>query len=116
MWIALLVIIVGMVMMAIEALRPAQSWPGVAGWWLRAAALNGIQVASVFLAGYVWNGWMERHRPWNADVLGVVGGGIVGYLAITFVYYWWHRWRHAFPFLWRWFHQVHHSPQRIEVI
>jgi sterol desaturase/sphingolipid hydroxylase (fatty acid hydroxylase superfamily) len=46
----------------------------------------------------------------------VTGGAIVGYLAITFVFYWWHRWRHEFSFLWRWFHQVHHSPQRIEVI
>src|SRR5262249_59117185 len=38
------------------------------------------------------------------------------YLVITFIYYWWHRWRHEVDFLWRWLHQVHHSPQRIEVI
>ena len=30
--------------------------------------------------------------------------------------YWWHRWRHESSFLWRWFHQLHHSPQRIEVV
>src|SRR5262249_39822873 len=30
--------------------------------------------------------------------------------------YWWHRWRHEVDFLWRWLHQVHHSPQRIEII
>jgi sterol desaturase/sphingolipid hydroxylase (fatty acid hydroxylase superfamily) len=59
---------------------------------------------------------MVRHRPWSADRLGLVGGALVGYLAITFVYYWWHRWRHEVPFLWRWLHQLHHSPQRIEVI
>jgi len=46
----------------------------------------------------------------------VRGGALVGYLAITFVYYWWHRWRHEVSFLWHWFHQVHHSPQRIEII
>ena len=57
-----------------------------------------------------------RHRPWSADALGEVRGAIVGYLAITFVYYWWHRWRHSIRLLWRWFHQVHHSPQRIEII
>jgi sterol desaturase/sphingolipid hydroxylase (fatty acid hydroxylase superfamily) len=45
-----------------------------------------------------------------------VGGAAVGYVAITFVYYWWHRWRHKSSFLWRVFHQVHHSPQRIEII
>ena len=49
-------------------------------------------------------------------MLGRTGGAIVGYLVITFVYYWWHRARHEVPILWRCFHQVHHSPQRIEII
>lgn len=48
------------------------------------------------------------HGPWS--------GVAIGYLAITFVYYWWHRARHENRFLWRWLHQVHHSPARIEVI
>ena len=59
---------------------------------------------------------MAGRRPWSADALGPVGGVVVGYVAITFVYYWWHRWRHESPFLWRVFHQVHHSPQRIEIV
>jgi sterol desaturase/sphingolipid hydroxylase (fatty acid hydroxylase superfamily) len=116
MGIALLVLVVGFVMMGVEAWRPGQMWPRVAGWWARAIALNGVQVAAVFLAGKAWNGWMLRHRSWSAEGLGVVAGGILGYLAITFVYYWWHRWRHDLPLLWRWFHQVHHSPQRIEIV
>jgi len=33
----------------------------------------------------------------------------------TFVFYWWHRLRHANGF-WQVFHQVHHSPTRIEVL
>jgi len=36
-------------------------------------------------------------------------------VAITFVFYWWHRARHEVPLLWRWLHQVHHSAARIEV-
>ena len=59
---------------------------------------------------------MRERRLWSADALGVTWGAIVGYVAITFIYYWWHRWRHSSPLLWRLFHQVHHSPQRIEVI
>jgi sterol desaturase/sphingolipid hydroxylase (fatty acid hydroxylase superfamily) len=70
----------------------------------------------VYLAGVAWDGWMLSRRPWQATALGPIWGAIAGYLAITFVFYWWHRWRHEFSFLWRWFHQVHHSPQRIEVI
>lgn len=32
------------------------------------------------------------------------------------VFYWWHRWRHESDVLWVGFHQIHHSPQRIEAI
>src|SRR5207247_8035641 len=41
--------------------------------------------------------------------------GFVGWLVGTFVFYWWHRIRHANGF-WQVFHQVHHSPTRIEVL
>jgi sterol desaturase/sphingolipid hydroxylase (fatty acid hydroxylase superfamily) len=114
--VTLIVVGVAVLMIACEAACPGRTWPQVAGWWLRAALLNAIQVGIVFLAGVAWDGWMVQHRPWPADRLGVAGGGLVGYLAITFVFYWWHRWRHEVDFLWRWFHQVHHSPQRIEII
>ena len=41
---------------------------------------------------------------------------MVAYFIATFVFYWWHRSRHEVQFLWRGFHQIHHSPQRLEVI
>jgi len=110
------VLAVAVVMMAWEMLRPGRQWPHVAGWWARAALLNGVQVASVFLIGALLDDWLAEHRPWSADALGVSVGALAGYLAITFFYYWWHRWRHESSFLWRWLHQVHHSPQRIEII
>jgi sterol desaturase/sphingolipid hydroxylase (fatty acid hydroxylase superfamily) len=106
----------GLLMFACEAVHPGRRWPHVAGWWLRGALLNGAQVGVVLLAGFAWDGWMVRHRPWSVDALGPVGGALLGYLVITFVYYWWHRWRHYSDFLWRWLHQLHHTPQRIEVL
>ena len=116
MFVTFVVLALGLVMMLVERLKPGRAFPTVATWWTRAIALNAVQVGMVFLAGYTWNGWMVRHRPWSADRLGLYGGALVGYVVITFIYYWWHRWRHQVGFLWRWFHQVHHSPQRIEII
>jgi sterol desaturase/sphingolipid hydroxylase (fatty acid hydroxylase superfamily) len=103
-------------MLAVERSRPGRVWPAVPAFLARAIALNLVQVGAVFLAGWTWDRWMVRVRPWSADALGFAGGAVVGYVVITFVYYWWHRARHAIPFLWRWFHQIHHSPSRIEVI
>ena len=116
MWIASIVLLAAVAMIAVEAALPGRSWPQVRGWWARAIALNAVQLGIVWLAGAAWDGWMLRHRLWSAEPLGVAGGALAGYLVITFIYYWWHRWRHEMGFLWRWFHQVHHSPQRIEVI
>jgi sterol desaturase/sphingolipid hydroxylase (fatty acid hydroxylase superfamily) len=112
----LIVVAAAAAMILVEWLRPGRAWPAVDRWWLHAAALNSVQVGFVFLGGRAWDRWFAAHRLWNGDRLGVTGGALVGYVVITFVYYWWHRWRHEVHFLWRWFHQVHHSPQRIEVI
>ncbi len=114
--IPLIVFGTGMVMMVAEVVHPGRSWQQVAGWWIRAALHNGLQGVMVLVAGLTWDRWLMEHRLWSADALGITGGALVGYLVLTFVYYWWHRWRHEVSFLWRWFHQVHHSPQRIEVI
>ncbi len=103
-------------MFAVERFAPGRRWARVEGWWPRAIALNLVQVGVAWLAALTWDGWMAAQRPWSADELGVTGGAIVGYLAITFLYYWWHRARHRSAFLWRWIHQLHHSPSRIEII
>lgn len=110
------VIAVAIIMITVEIMRPGRSWPKVAGWWTRAALLNLCQVGIAYGAAFVWDGWMLRHRPWSADALGVTGGALAGYFVLTFFYYWWHYGRHRSEFLWRWLHQVHHSPKRIEII
>ena len=103
-------------MMVAERVWPGRVWPKVQGWWPRALLLNGAQAGSIYVAGLSYDVWLGAHRPWSASALGVGGGAAVGYVVHTFVYYWWHRGRHSIGFLWRWVHQVHHSPQRIEVI
>jgi sterol desaturase/sphingolipid hydroxylase (fatty acid hydroxylase superfamily) len=111
-----IVLAVAVVMIAVELAAPGRRWPAVAGWWTRAIALNAVQAGIAFLAGTTWDGWMERHRLFSAEALGTAGGAITGYLVITFVYYWWHRARHESDLLWRWLHQLHHSPRRIEIV
>lgn len=103
-------------MIAVEALAPGRRWPSVPRWLPRALLVNSVQAGAVFLAGLTWDRWFPQLRLWDASGLGVWAGAAAGYLVHTFVYYWWHRVRHEVAFLWRWVHQVHHSPQRIEVV
>ncbi|MFY9345265.1 MAG: sterol desaturase family protein [Planctomycetota bacterium] len=103
-------------MIVAESFAGARRWPHVAGWWARALLLNSVQVGVAAAAGLTWERWTAGLRPWSIEGLPLPVQVALGYVAITFVYYWWHRWRHEVPLLWRCVHQVHHSPARIEVI
>jgi sterol desaturase/sphingolipid hydroxylase (fatty acid hydroxylase superfamily) len=37
---------------------------------------------------------------------------VLALIILDFFQYWWHRWSHEVPFLWR-FHATHHSPKRL---
>jgi sterol desaturase/sphingolipid hydroxylase (fatty acid hydroxylase superfamily) len=110
-----IVALAAVAMFAVERLVPGTRLPRVSGWAARVVALNALQVGIVFLGAATWDRWLPQWRLVDGAVLGPVGGVVVGYVATTFVFYWWHRARHEVPFLWRHLHQVHHSPARIEV-
>lgn len=100
-----------------ERILPGRELPEASGWYARAAFLNVCQVGIVLLAGVAWDRWCHR---WS--LLHISGSmpsileGLLGWFIGTFLFYWWHRVRHDVDFLWRIFHQVHHSPARIEIL
>lgn len=112
----IVVALAALAMFGIERLRPGVQPVVVRGWWWRVVLLNAIQVGVVFVGALTWDRWLPQWRLMDGSVFGTWGGAAIGYLAVTFVYYGWHRARHEVPLLWRWLHQVHHSPQRLEVV
>lgn len=112
-----LIIAAGLFLMALERLFPARSLPKVSGWWLRVTIINTMQAGVVILAGLSWELWLQSDSLFHlSDRLGTAGSAFLAYLVVTFIYYFWHRWRHDIDFLWNVFHQLHHSPQRLETI
>lgn len=99
-----------------ERVWPGRRWPVRPLWIVRALAFNSAQVLVVVLGTLTWDRLLPGLTLWSIADAGLFGGALMGYLAITFVYYWWHRARHQLPFLWRMLHQVHHSPQRLELL
>jgi sterol desaturase/sphingolipid hydroxylase (fatty acid hydroxylase superfamily) len=101
-----------------ERIFPDQELPRTRAWWPRVIALNVAQLGMVLLAGFSWDRWLASvsifalHK-WH---LGATLEGLLGYFVATFVYYWWHRLRHDWNFLWLLCHQMHHSPARIETV
>jgi sterol desaturase/sphingolipid hydroxylase (fatty acid hydroxylase superfamily) len=101
----------------LERIVPGWKLAKVRGWETRVLAVNFVQLGVVTLAGYTWERWCSGISIFHlSNFVNPYLGGFIAYFIATFVFYWWHRWRHRVDFLWTHFHQIHHSPQRIEVI
>jgi sterol desaturase/sphingolipid hydroxylase (fatty acid hydroxylase superfamily) len=101
----------------LERIAPGWPLPQVGTWPLRVLLINGIQIFIVLLAGLTWERWFSSVSIFHlSQHVSPAVGGLVAYFIATFIFYWWHRWRHEIHFLWLGFHQIHHSPQRLEVI
>ncbi|AUD01231.1 sterol desaturase family protein [Spirosoma pollinicola] len=101
----------------LERLTPGWKLPNVPTWTIRVLAINFVQLIIVVLAGFTWEKWLSAYSVFHLSAYtGNIGGGCIAYVIATFIFYWWHRWRHTVDFLWTHFHQIHHSPQRLEVI
>lgn len=114
MFTVMLVVLIAAAMILIERLRPGVEQPRVRGWITRLILLNAVQVGAVFLGAHTWDRWFPGHGLLPGHRLPGWAGVLLGYVGITFVFYWWHRARHEVPLLWRWLHQIHHSPVRVE--
>jgi sterol desaturase/sphingolipid hydroxylase (fatty acid hydroxylase superfamily) len=102
---------------ALESVRPGWRLPQVRSWSIRALATGGAQCAVVVIAGMTWAHWFQRASIFDlGDAVPTWVAGAGAYFAATFVFYWWHRWRHESDWLWRHFHQIHHSARRLETI
>jgi sterol desaturase/sphingolipid hydroxylase (fatty acid hydroxylase superfamily) len=103
--------------LALERLLPGRELPHSRGWHLRAWLLNMAQLGIVVLGGYTWSKWLQGPSLFSIDGdLPAFAQGLVCWFVGTFVFYWWHRARHASDFLWRTLHQIHHSASRIETL
>jgi sterol desaturase/sphingolipid hydroxylase (fatty acid hydroxylase superfamily) len=111
------IIAIGVACMILERMVPGWRLPRVRTWPSRVIAINVAQLGVVLLAGATWEKWLSSWSVFHLSRdLSPLAGGLIGYFIATFVFYWWHRWRHEIDTLWRLFHQIHHSPQRIELI
>jgi sterol desaturase/sphingolipid hydroxylase (fatty acid hydroxylase superfamily) len=103
-------------MFAIERLRPARAFPERRGWaWMGVAFLLLIGTLSTVVPLLIPANWLTGHRWLDGARLGVAGGAFVGYVLLSGLMYAAHRLYHGVPWLWQLTHQLHHSPQRVDM-
>lgn len=103
------------IIFTLERLYPGRQLPEAPGWYGRAIIFNIVDLVVLTGAGLLFDNYFRAHAlfditKWNSLSLEVM----FLWAAWSFVFYWWHRAAHLNG-LWHIFHQMHHSPSRIEV-
>lgn len=112
--ISLTILALYVMLMLWEAIAPGRKLPHVKGWWIKGLTTF---TAFFYLSTYlplIWDRYLEPFQFFDLKHIGFVTGSLVGILVYELGVYVWHRGMHASSFLWRVFHQMHHSAERID--
>jgi sterol desaturase/sphingolipid hydroxylase (fatty acid hydroxylase superfamily) len=111
---SMLVVLATTIFLVLERVFPGRELPEAKGWYWRALLVNLVQLGITLALARLWirlfGFSLFRMRAWNMPL----AEGVVGWFIGTFFFYWGHVLRHKNRF-WLVFHQVHHSPSRIEI-
>ncbi len=105
------------ILLILEHLRPAHittlSW----AWYLRAGLINALLLLVYISFEWLWasNSFFSSVFTLPASMPDYIAA-LLAYFIFTFIVYWWHRLRHHSKIIWRIFHQLHHSPKRIQTL
>lgn len=107
------------VLSLLEYARPNWRYASNPTWFKQMFWLQLGGVALTYIVGLIVTDAYQSYRLFprlsalfneNAAIF----NGLIGYLVVTFINYWWHRFRHQSDLLWRLFHQIHHSTHRLQ--
>lgn len=109
---AVIALYVGLILW--EAVAPARTLPSIKGWKVRGlVAFAGYFFLSSYLP-LLWSEQLARFQLLDLTALGTWGGALAGLLTYEAGLYVWHRSMHGSDALWRTFHQMHHSAERLD--
>jgi sterol desaturase/sphingolipid hydroxylase (fatty acid hydroxylase superfamily) len=98
----------------LETLFPARPLPQVRGWRTRALI---VFVCYFYLSSYLpllWGDTLLQYQLFDLNALNPFAGAAIGVLIYELFVYVWHRSMHRVHWLWRSFHQMHHSAERVD--
>lgn len=104
-----------------EKRKPLYQYESDGPWFKRLLILAILGISSTALIGFFVEPYLSK-LPLSLALNGFFSSkpnwlnGLISYLCITFFVYWWHRLRHSNNFVWKAFHQIHHSTHRIQAL
>ena len=97
-----------------EWIAPAEKLAEARAWRLRGLIAF---VLYFYVATYLplaWGEWLAPYQLFDLSGVHPAMAAFAGLVAFEFGLYWWHRSMHESNVLWRVFHQMHHSAERVD--
>jgi sterol desaturase/sphingolipid hydroxylase (fatty acid hydroxylase superfamily) len=101
-------------LMVWEAVFPGRALPKVSYWKIRGIT---VFIFYFYISSYLpllWARYLPETQLFDLSGLGDIGGAVFGILLYEFGMYVWHRTMHRSKYLWKIFHQMHHSAERLD--
>lgn len=99
----------------LDLVARAHPFPEVRHWRLKGSAFTLLYFAAATYAPLLWDGWLGQYQLFDGSALPLWAQILGGFLLLELGIYAWHRTMHNVDFLWRWFHQMHHSAERVDI-
>ena len=113
---SIMVIAATVLFLVLERCYPGRQLPHSKGWTVRALLMNLAQLGITLATAKLWSDLFGAASVFELSRLDApLAEGFIGWFVGTFFFYWWHRLRHVRRW-WLAFHQIHHSPSRIEIL
>lgn len=112
--ISLVILALYATLMILEFLFPARKLPGIKGWHLKALL---VFVLYFYLASYLpllWDEHLAAFQLFDLSEMNLYASVLIALLVHQLMVYVWHRSMHKSDILWRIFHQMHHSVERVD--
>jgi sterol desaturase/sphingolipid hydroxylase (fatty acid hydroxylase superfamily) len=111
---SIIVISIFLCLMIAEEIFPGRPLPKIKYWKVKGFIAF---IIYFYLSSYlpmIWNGYLAKYQLFDMAFLGDYWGGLVALMIYEFGVYYWHRSMHKNHLLWRMFHQMHHSAERVD--
>ncbi len=107
-------------LIVLERLRPARPLPKVRFWKAKGLLFFVLTAIVSTVAPTLWLPLVAEHELMNLEWPGLGIGdalvaGVVAFVGTQLFAYGWHRLMHRVGPIWRWFHQMHHSAERLDI-
>lgn len=114
--ISVIVFCVFICVFTIEVVAPASKNHCDKRWMILASSISLVQSVFTIVSGVIFVELFKHASLFEFRASHILVQGLLGFVLTSFIAYWWHRAMHKFDLLWRIFHQLHHSPRRIEAL